>query len=254
MANNKVQLANGTVLIDITDTTAVASDVAAGKYFYNAAGVKTEGTASGGGGGGSVVVTDEPNATGTTAVVTADNVTTQHTIHLEFSDSTDTDISVYYNDSLLGAMITNYKPSTWTYNNKTVYIAELDGVEWYDATPSPATWETLINGNLHVNVGNPYGGIWISDLGSVSIALDSVWRVTFDNGESYILTATANGIYGSPHQNIIGNPLFMGGQDDGSDVPFCFEQNPWGAWTGGTDTSITQDVDHIVKIEQQVSA
>lgn len=51
MANNKVQLANGTVLIDITDTTAVASDVAAGKYFYNAAGVKTEGTASGGGGG-----------------------------------------------------------------------------------------------------------------------------------------------------------------------------------------------------------
>ena len=51
MANNKVQLADGTVLIDITDTTAVASDVAAGKYFYTAAGVKTLGTGSGGGGG-----------------------------------------------------------------------------------------------------------------------------------------------------------------------------------------------------------
>lgn len=50
MANNIVQLADGTVLIDITDTTAVASDVAAGKYFYDAAGVKTLGTASGGGG------------------------------------------------------------------------------------------------------------------------------------------------------------------------------------------------------------
>lgn len=44
MANNKVQLANGTVLIDITDTTANASDVLSGEYFYDASGVKTEGS------------------------------------------------------------------------------------------------------------------------------------------------------------------------------------------------------------------
>ena len=36
---------------DISDTTAVAADVAQGKYFYTAAGVKTQGTASSGGGG-----------------------------------------------------------------------------------------------------------------------------------------------------------------------------------------------------------
>lgn len=36
---------------DVTDTTAAASDVASGKYFYTDAGVRTEGTASGGGGG-----------------------------------------------------------------------------------------------------------------------------------------------------------------------------------------------------------
>lgn len=35
---------------DISDTTAVAADVAQGKYFYDSAGVRTEGTASGGGG------------------------------------------------------------------------------------------------------------------------------------------------------------------------------------------------------------
>ena len=35
---------------DVTDTTAAASDVATGKYFYTAAGVRTQGTGSGGGG------------------------------------------------------------------------------------------------------------------------------------------------------------------------------------------------------------
>ena len=35
---------------DVTDTTAAAADVATGKYFYTAAGVRTEGTNSGGGG------------------------------------------------------------------------------------------------------------------------------------------------------------------------------------------------------------
>lgn len=52
MANNpyvnKVQTAGGVTLIDISDTTAVAADVAEGKYFYTADGAKATGTASGG--------------------------------------------------------------------------------------------------------------------------------------------------------------------------------------------------------------
>ena len=40
---------------DVTDTTATASDVASGKYFYTASGVRTKGTSSGGGGASNIV-------------------------------------------------------------------------------------------------------------------------------------------------------------------------------------------------------
>lgn len=72
MANpyvNKVQTADGTTIIDISDTTAVASDVASGKYFYNATGQKVQGSASGG--AISVIDTTDPVAGGTIRTITA---------------------------------------------------------------------------------------------------------------------------------------------------------------------------------------
>lgn len=84
-------------------------------------------------------ITDTSNTTGTTAQITAGSGggggATQHEIHLEFSDSTDTDIDVYYDDSLIGTMITAYTPTT--YNNKTVTLAQLDGVTWYEPSVIP---------------------------------------------------------------------------------------------------------------------
>lgn len=65
---NKVTKSDGTTLIDITDTTALASHVSSGRYFYLATGEKATGTATGGSDNGSVwqdedgyvVLDDEP--------------------------------------------------------------------------------------------------------------------------------------------------------------------------------------------------
>ena len=125
---------------DASGVTAAASDVATGKYFITAQGVLTEGTSS----GGSVSITDQANATGTTCVITSGGSApsaTQHEIYFEFSDSTDTTIDVYYDDALISTMITAYTPTT--YGNKTVTLAQLDGVTWYEPANIPLNTELI---------------------------------------------------------------------------------------------------------------
>ena len=60
---------------------------------------------------------------------------TQHTIYLEFADTTNTTITGYWDDSFISNAITATTPST--YNNKAVTLAELDGVAWYEPMNIP---------------------------------------------------------------------------------------------------------------------
>lgn len=219
---NKVVQSNGTTLIDISDTTAEASDVAQGKYFYTAAGVKTAGMASGGGG--------TPSAT-------------QHTILFEFEDTTTATITAYYDSTFISDAIRATVPTS--YGGKTVQEASLDGVTWH--TNPVGSWETIYDGNGNLEADTPYPYFWISELSDVVIPQNSVWRITFD-GTEYICTATQTlDSFGY----VIGNPVYSGGADDGTPVPLCLFRTSWGAWSGGADASAGS---HTLKIEKQVAS
>ena len=211
--------------LDISDTTAVASDVTSGKYFYTAAGVKTAGTGSGGGSSNYTRTVIAPQQTvspdsnrqaelthtgefedGDFYIVTLDGTewactcetlwtdnltigdcrwwfgstsdaqypfggigydgditiafadtnqhtikiehlnfvtsgTAQHSIYFEFSDSTNTTINAWYNDSFISNAITATTPTT--YNNKTVTLAQLDGTTWYEPQNIPLNTELI---------------------------------------------------------------------------------------------------------------
>ena len=116
---NKVVQSNGTTLIDISDTTAVAADVASGKYFYLASGGKVVGTASG-----------TPSAT-------------QHTILFEFEDSTSASITAYYDSTFISDAIRATTPTS--YGDKTVQEASLDNYVWY--TKPSEDWNVLFDGS-----------------------------------------------------------------------------------------------------------
>ena len=52
---------------------------------------------------------------------------TQHTLYLEFTDNTNTTISIYCNDSIITTLITDSQPPT-SYNGKTIKKASFDEI------------------------------------------------------------------------------------------------------------------------------
>lgn len=270
--------------LDISDTTAVASDVAQGKYFYTAAGVKTAGTASGGGGSTLVQksitlngtydpdddnadgysgvtvnvangasMTEVANAYGTELVITSAPGSapsaTRHTLYFEYEDESTETVYAYYDDALIGTAITATTPTT--HNNKTVTSAQLDGVEWYSYTPTPTpseTWETVWQGQANTIAEDPYPYFWVSDMGDIAITENSVWRITINNDTYRSTAVNSGGSYGI----VVGNQKYIGGSDDGTNVPYCWYNVGWGAWISTVDLS--PSTTYSLKFERLVTS
>ena len=193
-------------------------------------------------------VTNYANAQITVNVSGGTPTQTQHSIYFKFEDSTNTTITAYWDGTFISDAITATTPTE--YGGKTVQEASLDGTTWY-VKPSE-TWETLLDGDISwtpENNGNhPY--CWISTLGSIPIAVGSVWRVTYNNTEYRCTGKTVS--VGGRNYNVFGNPVWSGGPDDGSDVPFVFiDYTDYNAWSGGLNAPNVESR-YYFKIERLV--
>lgn len=180
-------------------------------------------------------MTEVANTYGTGVIITSGQgaapSATRHTIYFEFEDETDLTIYAYYDAAFVGNAITATTPAT--YDNKTVTLAQLDGVTWYSYTPSAETWETVWSGTAAATADDPYPYFWLSDMADVTITNGSVWRITI-GGNTYRCTAIdTGGSYGV----IVGNTKYIGDADNGVDAPFCWYNVGWGAWVGAADVT-----------------
>lgn len=252
MAISKVIL-NGTTQIDLTtDTVTNSAHIMNGYVGHLADGTQTTGTGQGGSAATLVSKTITANGTYDPANDSADGYSsvtvnvqsggsaTQHVIHFEFTDNTNTDVSVYYNDTNFSSVITSSRPTT--YNSKTVETAQLDGVQWYIRE----VWETVYDDTPNANQDDPYAYFWISSLADVEILASTVWRVTMD-GVSYRCTAT---FVPSLNTAVIGAYDDVTEEEWTNEIPFRFYNAGWGAWVG--DTTLGAGT-HQLKIEKLVT-
>lgn len=159
MAVNKVALSDGTVLMDLTPTTATAQDVASGKVFFTANGVQTIG--SGSGVGTLIAKNIEENGTYSASNDNADGYS-QVTVNVSGGGESSTIWETKFNGD---KAITSSTPNYVSINDFTHQFQENETwrVTWNN---TPYVFQTVYASELNAYfIGNPtiFGG---PDIGS----------------------------------------------------------------------------------------
>ena len=259
MANqykNKV-VYNGTTLIDLSDTTAVQSDVASGKYFYTASGQRVQGTGQGGSSGytRTVIVpectltpthTSDGNISGYMAdlsnVITEPlEQWTEYIVTFNGVEYYTTAILMWGTNILLGEQAyywdgTGYPyPFGIIYENGDVSVAvgsadeitiKVEKLELTGSGGGSVTWETIYSNEVNVNwedwSDNPNNNCYYVMIPwTEPIDYGSVWRITWD-GTPYECTATlAGSSSGTPY--MLGNNTYNN-LEGGNNEPFMLQR------------------------------
>jgi len=153
--------------VNISDTTAVASDVASGKYFYTSAGVKTEGTASGGGGLEYEEGTWTPTEDIARPTISFANIHTARPVSIIFADINNAPLEGYNHAWIFSSFIDSVGAGVKVnVSGNTHYYARVTG--WYLSTG--ATSASVANYNI-TNTTDSSGtggmGYWATTAGFI---------------------------------------------------------------------------------------
>lgn len=142
--------------LDISDTTAVAADVAQGKYFYTAQGVKTTGTASGGGSSEGQTATGTVAGSGT-KVLQIPCSFEPDLIHLYADLSGDASLRGITTLTIIKDVVL-YQAQDGSSGNTNESIIYLQGITGYNESNTEYTHASYSNGTLTIDtVSNSAG-------------------------------------------------------------------------------------------------